>query len=344
MLNKLKLNLRRAFAASVKQKIKRTLIHLDIAPLQMVCLDASTICQLKCPACFMRQDNYGALGKGYLKFENFKKFIDKNTFIKHIELSRNGEIFLNPDLLEIIEYAYQKDVIVSSSTGVNFNTISEEMIEALVKYKFYAMTFSIDGGTEEVYNKYRVNGDFNKVIENIKKLQHYKAKYNSKYPLLTWQYIIMNGNDSENDIKNVKKIANELNINLFFKFTYETDYKPDNPEMIERETGLKYWQDNETFSTWNPTVYTDYGVPCHHLWYKPQINYDGRLLGCCIVYKDDFGVNVFEVGLKKALKSKNFMYAKKMLMGKVPPPKDKSHIPCATCEYYHNMLTTKEFI
>ena len=76
----------------------------------------------------------------------------------------------------------------------------------------------------------------------------------------------------------------------------------------------------------------DHFATCHQLWISPQINWDGKLLGCCINQKDDFG-NVFELGLKECLRGKKYVYAKKMLLGKVGPRKD---IPCYDCKYYKN--------
>lgn len=54
---------------------------------------------------------------------------------------------------------------------------------------------------------------------------------------------------------------------------------------------------------------------CRQLWEFPVINWDGRLLGCCNVYNKDFGVNVFDVGLKEALNSTEYANAKQMLLG-----------------------------
>ena len=75
-------------------------------------LDICNMCQLNCAACWMRKDeelvNKEAGGFGYVPFETFKDFIDKHPFIKQIELSHNGEIFLNPDLEDIIRYSYKK--------------------------------------------------------------------------------------------------------------------------------------------------------------------------------------------------------------------------------------------
>jgi len=68
-----------------------------------------TACQLKCPSCPTASGETGKrIGSGYLKFKNFKEFVDRNKWVSEIELSNWGEIFLNPELLQIIKYAYQK--------------------------------------------------------------------------------------------------------------------------------------------------------------------------------------------------------------------------------------------
>ena len=69
-------------------------------------LDASTVCQLRCPSCSTAKGLIdGNLGSKTLKFEDFKKIVDRNPWVRGIELSNWGEIFLNRDLLKIAEYA-----------------------------------------------------------------------------------------------------------------------------------------------------------------------------------------------------------------------------------------------
>jgi len=145
-------------------------------------LEATTLCQLRCTACPMFSNSF--LGKDYLKIADFEKFIQNNRYVKEIELSNKGEIFLNPDLFHIIKHAFENNVKLTAGNGVNFNSVSDEIIEALVKYQFRFMSVSIDGASQEIYSMYRVNGDFNTVIENIKKLNACKKKYNSKFPML----------------------------------------------------------------------------------------------------------------------------------------------------------------
>ncbi len=68
-------------------------------------LEACSLCQLNCPACFVRKNEKKVKQTenfGYLKFSNFKNLIDDNSQIKEIDLSNHGEIFLNPELDRII--------------------------------------------------------------------------------------------------------------------------------------------------------------------------------------------------------------------------------------------------
>lgn len=71
-------------------------------------LEASSLCQLKCPACINTTGQLGIINKGFLTFTNFTHFIEKHPYIKAIELSNFGEIFLNPDLEKIIAHAIIK--------------------------------------------------------------------------------------------------------------------------------------------------------------------------------------------------------------------------------------------
>ncbi|MBD5405324.1 radical SAM protein [bacterium] len=272
--------------------------------------------------------NFGNVGAGYLKYENFVKFLDMNPFVSHIELANHGEAFLNPDLVKILYEATKRNIVIHILGGVNFNKVSDEQLEALVKYSVKDISISIDGASQEVYSKYRRNGNFDTVINNIKKLNEYKKKYNKDFPKLYWQYIVMDTNEDENEIKKAIKTAEELNMEILFKKTYVYGYKPKNPELISKLTGIDFNNTTALFANENRFC------PCLDIWNSPQINYDGRFLGCACNYEYPFNINVFETGLTKCLKSKIVRKTKKMLMGGKPYKKS----PCYNCEYYKYKL------
>lgn len=287
--------------------------------------DVCTKCQLNCPGCYMRRFNNCAHGSGYLKFEQFKKFIDDNKFIRSIELSNSGEVFLNPDINKILEYACSKGIYIYLDNGVNFNSISDETIENLVKYHVLIITFSIDGASNETYSKYRVNGNFDRVIKNIKLLNKYKKKYNSDIPYLNWQFILMESD--EEDVEKAKKMAEELNMSIYFKKDWSGKFKPKDPKKIYEVTGLSYDDNCYESDFCNPT--------CIQLLTNPQINWDGRLFGCCENASDDWKHNVLEEDFIECINSDNYRKSIYRLLG---DQEVKDHMdPCRNCYEFDNI-------
>jgi len=267
-------------------------------------LEACTECQLKCTSCYMRLSNYGSVGKGYLIFDNFKRFVDENSFIKQIELSNNGEVFLNPDLIRILRYAKKHSIDISISNGTNFNYVRSDVMEGLVRYGVKQICISIDGACQNVYSKYRVGGNFDKVISNIKKLCEYKEKYNTVYPELVWQYILMEHN--EKDIELAKHISQKFHMNILYKLDWDGRYIPKDPAQVKQVTGLTTFNRIDWKKRTGKAYVSDM---CQQMIFRPQINYDGRLLGCCGVYLDDWNINVFQNSFIRSLNEGSYFQA-----------------------------------
>jgi MoaA/NifB/PqqE/SkfB family radical SAM enzyme len=302
---------------------------MHIKPKQ-IRLDASTICQLKCPTCKTTEGVIAkSLGARTLKFENFKNLVDANPWIEKIELSSKGEIFLNRDLLQIIKYAYDKKIMLSADGGTNFNWVGEEMLEALVKYRFNTITCAIDGASSETYKIYRRGGDFDKVIANIKAVNKYKVQYRSQLPTLVWQFVPFGHN--EHEILLAKKMALSLNMRFTIKIAWG-DFAPvKNKEFVKKATGLDVTDRAEYREKYHKVNLSD--KICAHMWLQPQINTDGRVLGCCENHWGDYG-NAFKDDLMSLLNSEKMRYARDMLLGKNP---DRSDIPCLQCPIYSQM-------
>jgi hypothetical protein len=101
-----------------------------------------------CPSCpTISKAIQPTVGSGFLKLTDLRKLRDKNPWLREIELSKFREIFLNPDLLKITSYAYERGVALRAGNGVNLNNVNESVLEGLVKYNFRSMTCSIDGAS-----------------------------------------------------------------------------------------------------------------------------------------------------------------------------------------------------
>ena len=312
------------------KSIGETLTRPMVKPMR-VRIDASTVCQLNCRSCpNAAGEIYNNIGSGFFKFEDFKKIIDDNVWICDVELSNWGEIFLNPDLLKIIKYAHEKNVVLRADNGVNLNTVSDEVLEALVKYRVNSMTCSIDGARQETYSIYRRNGNLEKVIEHIKRINHYKSRYKSEFPLLTWQFVAFGHNTHE--IVTARKMAKDLKMNFSLRLSwddlYTRTFSPvQDKDLLRKESGLGVSSREEYLEKTGKDYIEE---TCLHLWKQPQINFDGRVLGCSVNYRGDYG-NIFKDGLIECLNNEKINYARQMLLGH---KERRDDIPCAICKLY----------
>jgi MoaA/NifB/PqqE/SkfB family radical SAM enzyme len=277
-----------------------------------------------------------SLGTKSLKIENFKKFLNENNFIKEIELSNWGELFLNPDILDILKFAHSKSVSLTANNGTNLNTITDDVIEALVLYGFKSISCSIDGVSQDTYGKYRVRGDISKVFENIKKINKFKKIYKSSLPHLKWQYIVFGHN--EHEVLEAQKKAKELDMSFSIKFNWDDSFSPVKDKELIRRLSLSGVSSRAEYTQTTGKSYKN--EICRQLWKAPQINSDGKLLGCCVNYWKDFG-NVFETPFTKLLKSSDYQYARLMLMGKV---KERQDIACTSCDLYKDRKVNGNWI
>jgi MoaA/NifB/PqqE/SkfB family radical SAM enzyme len=301
-------------------------------------LEASSFCQLKCPSC---PTTVGAIhpvvGSGFLKFDDFRRLVDLNPSLQQIEISNYGEVFLNPQLLRILEYADQNGIAIAIANGANLNHASDEVLEGLVKHKVRAMTCSIDGASPETYRKYRLRGDFDNVIRNIETINAYKHQYRSERPALAWQFVVFGHN--EHEIPAARDLAAALGMTFYTKLTWDPTFSPIRDDAFVRaQTGWDVVTREEHEKNHGEKYLS---AMCHQLWDDPQINWDGKVLGCCRNFWGDFGGNAFADGLVESLNSEKIIYAREMLTGHSAPRDD---VPCTTCEMYLAMRDRSNFL
>lgn len=301
-------------------------------------MEASSFCQLRCPSCPTTSGHiHPAIGSGFLTLDNFRRLLDANPRLEEIEISNYGEVFLNPQLLPILEYAHQKGVSISIGNGANLNHVRDDVLEALVKCRVLVLTCSIDGASQETYRKYRVRGNFDRVIRNIETINLHKQRYQSTLPKLLWQFVVFGHN--EHEIPVAREMATRLGMEFWTKLTWDAKFSPiRDADFVRAQTG---WRSvtREEYEREHGEKFA--AVICHQLWDAPQINWDGKVIGCCRNFWGDFGANAFVDGLENSVNSEKMTYAREMLSGRKPARED---IPCTTCELYVAMRSQSKFL
>ncbi len=292
-------------------------------------LDACTRCQLRCSLC-PTAENGGRtfLGGGDMALEDFVRFLAANPRVREVELASAGEALLNPELPAMLRSAAEREVSTSLGGGVNLNDASDEVLDALVRYRTRRVRVSIDGTTESTYARYRAGGSLRRVLANVSRLNEVKRRYRSTLPELVLQFIPFGHN--EHELEKAHLLARMLEMKLFVKMNRSPDLlQVRDRERIRRLLG---YADRSEFREVTGTIYCRELCLC--LWRAPQVNWDGRLLGCAANKGPVFADQVLGGQFAAEINNERMRYARSMLLGEAPP---RSDIPCSSCPWYGQM-------
>ena len=79
---------------------------------------------------------------------------------------------------------------------------------------------------------------------------------------------------------------------------------------------------------------------CLQLWRSPQVNWDGRLLGCSANSSVNYAEYALGSSFAREINNDHIKYARKMLMGIAPARAD---IPCVCCDSYADYVKNNQW-
>jgi MoaA/NifB/PqqE/SkfB family radical SAM enzyme len=126
---------------------------------------------LHCPLCPAGVGD-ASRTKAILSFNLFKKIVDEvGDYVYSVNFTNWGEPLLNKHLAKMIMYCKRVKHIPFVRFDTNLNvTLTESEWERLLLSGLDMLSVSIDGVTQETYEKYRRGGNLEKVIDNLKLL------------------------------------------------------------------------------------------------------------------------------------------------------------------------------
>lgn len=169
-------------------------------------VEISRSCGLACLICLTKKEHK------FFPLDEFKVLIDKlKNYIYLVSLYDIGEPLENDDVCEYIRYAKDRKIGASISSHMSLER-PDSFWENLVLSGLHTLIVAVDGTTAEVYNRYRRGGDFNLVIENIKKVIYYKKKHGVRMTI-EWQTVSFKWNVHQ--LEDAGKMAYELGCDNF---------------------------------------------------------------------------------------------------------------------------------
>lgn len=272
-----------------------------------ISFEPTTSCNLRCPECpsGIRQFSRNT---GMLNLELYTNLLSQiGDYLMYMILYFQGEPYLNPSFFEFIKLARQKRIYTATSTNAHFLTI--ENAKKTVESGLDRLIISLDGIGQEAYSKYRVGGNYEKVIEGIKNVVNLKKELKSKSPYIIVQFLVLKSN--EHQIQEVKNLCKELRVDkLQFKTAQVYDFIDGNPLIPTIDKYSRYRQKAD--GKWE--IKNKFPDKCYRMWSSCVITWDGLIVPCCFDKdaKHRMG-DLKEIPFKEIWRSKTYNHFRKKI-------------------------------
>jgi len=240
-----------------------------------ISFEPTTSCNLRCPECPSGLREF-TRPTGMLEKDFFHQTMDDiYKELLYLIFYFQGEPFLNPAFLEMVNYAHKKGIYTATSTNAHY--LTDEKAKQTVESGLDRLIISIDGTTQDVYEQYRVGGKLDKVLAGAKNIVKWKKQLNSKTPFIFFQFLVVKPN--EHQIEAIKKLGKEIGVDqVRFKTAQVYDYTNDPNHLIPSiEKYSRYKKDK------NGAYQVKSGLSnhCWKLWHANVITWDGLVAPCC---------------------------------------------------------------
>lgn len=228
-------------------------------------VEPTPLCQMACPGCAHGDRELKkqlSVPREQLRLEEFIRIIEplQRTALG-VSLSLRGEPLLGKDLLPIIEYAHSRNLAVSFPTNLSLK-LNPEKIARLVRSGVDSIYVSLDGATASSYARYRLGGDFERVLANVRAIADARTALGRSRPRLIWKFVIFDHNRHE-----VPKLRSEYRHLGFDAYELVEDYDSAVAKEAQRSHNAHLVSNKRG---------------CYWAWHTMTVRADGVVTPCCL--------------------------------------------------------------
>ena len=271
-----------------------------------ISIEPTSICNLKCPEC-PTGTNTLKRPRGKISLTEYQNILNQlPKELTYLNLYIQGEPTMHPDFPEMIKLAKQKKLYTSTSTNGHF--ITPNLAHKIVQAGLTRIIFSIDGTTQDSYDKYRTGGQLSKAINGFINIAEAKVNLQKHYPIVIFQFLVFEHN--EHQLKAAKKMASELSANkIEFKTSQFNNYKHTN---VAPPTLNKFRRYEDSYQL---KLKGKLHNACWRQWHSTVITWDGKVAPCCYDKDADYELgNIQSNTFPKIWKSDNNQRFKSVIL------------------------------
>jgi len=304
-------------------------------------IELSNLCPYKCRMCERTYIDWEEPRK--MSWKEFLHIMKEFTPLRQVSFTGIGDVWNNPIFLDAVKYVKQeKHAYLEQYDG--FQVMTPKVAKKFVDWNVDRMLVSLDAGTKETYEKFRVGMKWDKMVTGIQNLLEARKKANSLIPTLSFHFVINKANQDEvlevidfaksfKDWKQPKIFYNRI----LHNFKEIDDLYMDISEDMRRNI-LTYARREGVAVSFNaPTGSNLPPLGCCTDYWQPFIFVNGDVVLCCCQHESNrrqwemdmrMG-NIFEQSLKSMWKSPRWKQIRKLLyQNKLPEA-------CVDCPTYN---------
>jgi wyosine [tRNA(Phe)-imidazoG37] synthetase (radical SAM superfamily) len=184
----------------------------------IVWIEPTCVCNIDCPqrcGCgtpkiLSQKSRRSKLKMSLDEFKSVIGMLGKDT--RTVGFVNYGEQFLHPDFITMIKHArfmLPDTLIFSDSNGTLLN--DDTLLQGLAESGLDELRLSVDGCDQKSYEVYRRGGNFDDIMEAVRKL----SSIRKRKPKILWQYILFFWNDSRKQIAQALSLAKDIHVDKF---------------------------------------------------------------------------------------------------------------------------------
>lgn len=252
--------------------------RLASAPPNLI-LDVATMCNLRCPFC-KTGNGTNRIKPGLLRPDVFAKLVARLPLarIKVALLYHWGEPLLNPHLHEYIRFFSERGIFTMISANLSAADYDTAFWDRLIDAELKLLIVSADGARQETYQKYRVGGDFQRVVGNMRALDAARKARGAQFPRT--QYRMLRNRFNQGDVAEAEAIARSVG----------AEFLCDDSLSVPPEAQREWFADDlfQAYGSIQPTIYgrgrrSVINTECRQLWDTLTVDINGDVYPCCIV-------------------------------------------------------------
>lgn len=314
-------------------------------------------CNLRCRMCpiSLRPESAPQHPPALMAFGMFQRLIDEFDDVDELHLQGLGEPLMHPRFFDMVSYAAQRGIRVSTNT--NMTLMTEKRAMECVASGLHTLHASLDGAHAASYEAIRLRASFSKVMRNLRRLVAARSAAASQLPHVKLVAVLMRANVAE--LPDLVRLASDEGVESlsvqqlchdFSEASLPPQYRPmrafiDSQSLRQQDRantemhfdaaraealrlGVALRLPNLT-----PRRHAS-DVPgrqrCDWPWRGAYISYDGQAMPCCMVATPErinFG-NMAADGVAKVWNGVAYSAFRAALSSATPPP------VCSGCAVY----------